>query len=491
VTSAARKEIEATRGVGTLLAFGVAGAAVYGLVFTLWYPVTRFPGLPTQIPDAAPGLRRAAPMVVGWLLLFALYYAAYRLCPRRFERRHVLVVMGFSILFGALMIATYPIASTDVFDYIGRAHFITDRGGNPMLVSPASIPNEYPYFHYISSIGVASPYGPLWQGAGSVVARLAGGDVLANVLGMKVLTMACYWAGMPLTYRTLMRLDHAHALRGLLLYAWCPAALFEFGASGHNDAMLVLGLVVAAYLLVTRRPGWAVVAVMAASLVKFSPLILLPFFLVAAWRMPATRTARVRALVGGGLGAVALTAVAYAPFGVVGFRATITTLFSRGGDLEANSLPWALSSTAHDWFNMPAMPVARWAVRLGLALVALALIVCLVRLVRRNKVTADDLPREVIRSSLLVLLVLLATAVPFFWPWYILWVAAFAPLLSERGPAALFTAFACGGFAIPLTTAYYGRVLSGGFPVAMALLTFGPLLATAAWLALSRPRAPC
>jgi hypothetical protein len=334
-------------------------------------------------------------------------------------------------------------------------------------------------------VGVASPYGPLWQLAGTVIARLAGHDVTANVVAMKAFTMACYLSGMPLIHRSLMRLEPAHALRGLLFYAWCPAAMLEFGSSGHNDALLVFCLVVAAYLLVTRRPGWAIVAVMAASLVKFSPLVILPFFLVAAWRMPASRRGRLAAVLGGGLGAAGLTAILYAPFGVDGFRATVSALFGRG-DLRANSLASTLSGVARESLGMPEARVAQWIVRAGLALVAVVLLVRLAKLVLPGRVPASDVPREVLRSGFLLLLVLLVTAVPFFWPWYVLWLVAFVPLLSERGPAAVFVAFACGAFAIPLTTAYYGQLFSRGFQPAMALLVFGPVVVTGASILASR-----
>lgn len=475
------------RATWRLVALGTASAVVYGAGFTLLYPVTGFPGLPVQIPQAAPGMARAAGLVIAWLLLFALYYAAYRLSPGAAERRHVLIVMGFAVVFGALMVATYPISSTDVFDYVARAHFIVDRGGNPLLVSPASMPDQYPFFHYVTSVGNASPYGPVWQDIGAGVARVAGGNPTLNVVGMKIVDMGAYLLGMPLVYRALQRFRPGHALRGLLLYAWCPAALFEFGSSGHNDAVLVLGLVLAAHLLLSGRCGWAMVAVMAASLVKFSPLVILPLFALATLCMPRHPMAKLRAALGGVAGAALLTAVAYIPYGVAGFRATVATLFSRG-DLRANSLAWGLGGIAHDALGWDDARVARWVLRLGLVVVAAALVWALARIGLRRNAAPQEVAHAVLQGSYVVLFALLLTAVPFFWPWYILWLVPFAALLPEAGAAATFTAFACGGFAIPLAWAYYTQVFRSGFQAAMIAVAFGPALVAAAWAALSARR---
>jgi hypothetical protein len=467
-----------------LLLLGAISAVAYCLVFTVTFPLTHYHGeLPTQIPEIGSSVSHAFLFAAGWLILFAAYYAAYRLCPEQHGRRQIAVVVGGSLLFGVLMLLTYPFSSTDVFDYIGRAHFITDRGGNPMVVSPEMVPKEYPLIHYITSYRAPSPYGPLWHNAAAQVVRVTGGNVAANLVGMKLFTLSCFWAGMPFVYRALQRFNPRHALRGLLLYAWCPAALFELGTNGHNDALLLLCLVIAAYLLIVRRPGLAIVAVVAASMVKLPALVLLPIFLVAAVRMPETTAGKVRALAGGCAGAVALPVLLYAPFGLSTARTSVETLLQRG-DLRANSLSWLLSGMARDWLHLPEARIAHWITRLGVAATAAVLGVCLLRLARARIVLRAEVPREAVFSSFLVLLVFLGLAVAFFWPWYVLWLLAFAPLLSRRGVAALTTAFTCGAFGEPLTTAYWSQISASGFLPAMALLVFGPVAVTAAWLGL-------
>ncbi len=186
-----------TRAERLLLVTGVATAAVYGLFFLLQFPLLGHVGsTAAQIPAMAPGRTHAVLLVVGWVLLGALYIAAYRVAAQAHGRRAVAIVLVGSLCFGTVLLFTYPFSSTDVFDYVARAHFAADAGSNPMLYSPASIPG-YPYYQYITSVGVAGTYGPMWQVPADAIARLLGAGIVRNLVGMKLFVLACYWCGAP------------------------------------------------------------------------------------------------------------------------------------------------------------------------------------------------------------------------------------------------------------------------------------------------------
>ncbi|MBJ7594976.1 MAG: hypothetical protein JF886_08985 [Candidatus Dormibacteraeota bacterium] len=468
-----------------LVVLGALTAAVYGLFFLRVYPLLGHVGSAAeQIPALAPGKGAALGLAVGWVLLFVFYVAAYRLCRRGGGPRTAAVIVGGSIVFGLLLLFTYPFSSTDLFDYVARSHFVVDVGGNPFVTPPGAVA-DFPYMRYVTSVGTASPYGPLWQNPADLIARLVGSGLVRNLVALKLLVLACFWCGAPLIYRSLRRWRPEHALPGTLLYAWNPAALIEFGANGHNDAMQVLCLVLAASFLVARQPAAGTLAVVAAALVKFSPLLLLPLFFIAMWKLPVDGRRRLQQWAGFIAGAMALTVLLYLPFGLGTIRTNLALVASHG-DLRANSLIWALAdplATVTGW------SADRAAQRLSLAAYGIVVAVLLyhcVRLVRSR--AREDLGAEVLRRSFLVLLTLVALALSWFWPWYVLWLLALAPFVRRVG-APMIIAFTAGAFAVNWTTAYYGLFLSGGFPYVMMSVVFGPLFFTAVALAAMRLRA--
>jgi hypothetical protein len=62
----------------------------------------------------------------------------------------------------------------------------------------------------------------------------------------------------------------------VIVYAWHPLPIFEFGGSGHIDALMICFIAVALWARVRGRFGLAGFALAAATLVKIIPIILFP-----------------------------------------------------------------------------------------------------------------------------------------------------------------------------------------------------------------------
>ena len=62
----------------------------------------------------------------------------------------------------------------------------------------------------------------------------------------------------------------------VIVYAWHPLPIFEFGASGHIDALMICFLAIALFARAREKYGIAGIALGAATLVKFIPVVLLP-----------------------------------------------------------------------------------------------------------------------------------------------------------------------------------------------------------------------
>jgi hypothetical protein len=73
-----------------------------------------------------------------------------------------------------------------------------------------------------------------------------------------------------------------------MLYAWNPLVLIEV-AAGHNDVLMLTGLLLGLYLLATRRMLWAMAVLGAAVLIKISALPLALLIVLGVWLRAAAR----------------------------------------------------------------------------------------------------------------------------------------------------------------------------------------------------------
>jgi alpha-1,6-mannosyltransferase len=188
----------------------------------------------------------------------------------------------------------------------------------------------------------------------------------------------------------------------ILLYAWHPLPVWEIAGSGHVDAGLVTFTALALAAAVSGRRVWSAVALAAATLVKFLPLVLAPALwrpaksTFGAWRWPAAF--------------IALIVAAYLPYIGVGSRALG---FLPGYVAEENfgsgSGFWLLGMVR----CVIAIPLAAY---LGLAVIVMAGL-AIGALRRRQE------PRSGLNWAMA-----LGTAALFFasphYPWYFVWLVA-------------------------------------------------------------------
>ena len=171
-------------------------------------------------------------------------------------------------------------------------------------------------------------------------------------------------------------------------YGLCPLAVWESGANGHIEPLLVLSLVMAARALKEERSTAAGIWLGAAALVKLVPLILLPPLLLH-------RRGRIAAAV-----ASLVFAAAWFPFTLHGVDVT------RG--LRAYLAHWSFNSPVHALLRGLGGPEALLRA-LPFAVAVLAGLV----LARRGRNAVHAWPR--------VLFLFLVTG-PTLHPWYALWI---------------------------------------------------------------------
>lgn len=406
------------------------------------------------------------------------------------EHQLLMFVLGATLLFGVTLLLLPSLPSDDVFSYILYGRISTVHAANPLIATPADFPND-PFLSLVFWRDVRSVYGPVWlllSSGLSLLAQALGGSLVVYVLLFKLLGLGAHLANALLIWAILGRLAPSHPRRqlvGTLAYAWNPLCLLEFCASAHNDAVMLLFLLLGVYFLV-RGPGiWEVAALVALGLsisTKYLPLILLPFYVVyvgytlrssgCSWvRVLAAEAKRLAVI----FGVVALSAIPY----WAGPRTLGALLFSPPAQQLDNSLlesvSWPLRALAQALLHL-SVADARSLVDTGLKAGALALFALLwLRELRR----ATSL-QGMLAAWGWALLWYAVVASGWFWPWYVTWGVAVVALLPwQRLSVATLLLAGC-------TLTLYGFLPLQSSPIYgdRSVVIFGPVLVfllLAAW----------
>jgi alpha-1,6-mannosyltransferase len=295
----------------------------------------------------------------------------------------------------AIVVFSPPLQLTDVFNYIGYA-----RLGALHHLSPYThvIKDELhdPVFRFSSWHNLHSPYGPLFT-------------ALTYPLGFLPLAYA-YWIVKITTMLAslgLIALVH-HCARQLgrdpryaiVLLATNPIYVVYAMGGFHNDFFMLLPMLGAVSLLLSRRDRSAGAVLMLAVAIKFSAVLLLPFLLLAA--RPSRRRREI--VVGAVLGGLPLAGLSLALFGP-----HLPNLSDQSTLLTPFSIP-----------NLTGLLIgadggAPWLLRAA----TLALVVLVLWLLYRR--------RDWISSAGWATVGLIAS-LPWLMPWYVIWVLPLAAL---------------------------------------------------------------
>ncbi|MEW5956842.1 MAG: hypothetical protein AB1801_03890 [Chloroflexota bacterium] len=251
--------------------------------------------------------------VLAFLGQGGLYWLAWRLALQVRDRAAWLIVLGGSLAFSLVLLFLYPIDAADIFDNIVHGRILGVYGANPFR----EVANQYagdPFYPYVAWRSAPSAYGPLWEALAGGLARLAGDGIIANVLAFKLLDGLFLVMGIGLVAVILRRQAPQRALAGVVLFAWNPIVLYETMGNGHNDIVMAVWLLAAAWAILSRRYTLAILALLAGALIKFIPLLLLPVAGLIALRQLSGHRARVKFLAVTILSGLLLVALAYSPF---------------------------------------------------------------------------------------------------------------------------------------------------------------------------------
>ena len=401
-----------------VLFLGVCSEILYLLYFVRQFPLLHLWNKPYQDMGQITGHTHSAFVsfvgVMVWL--FVLFGLALWQLPEERGSEGLWVVVGMGAVFAITMVFVYPVTALDIFAYIDQSLVAVQYHANPIFV-PASVFSHDPLMGLSDGWAqFSAPYGPLGLVADALPTLVAGRNVLATLLLLKLLFSLLSLVAAWLVYQVLQHVSQRRALVGAMLVAWNPLVLFEISANGHNDMVMIClvlaGLLSLAERSLVRGPAWIILS----ALVKYASLVLLPPALIYGLTRYPTWRDRVRylALTAGLM--VSVCAIAYAPFwqGPDTFRRALMEgnfyLYS-----FSSALPQIVSSVTHDqatWLGrllfLPVYAYTLWLARGGIA--------------------------DLLRSSFLATFAFLALAVNDVKYWYVVSPVVLAALVPGRVP---------------------------------------------------------
>jgi hypothetical protein len=340
--------------------------------------------------------------VVGLLALFLVARHASSLpawLPQHLVRWSCafVVIMGFAL----------PVLVPDFWLSFAWGRSLV-AGANPYYDVPAQVVAGLPFDVPI----LRMTYGPLWALIAWAVTALTGGSVFWGAVAFKALLIAAWCAVIWLVRALVSHRPLWQQCTALIITGWLPLGPVQIGGDGHNDVLMVAGVL--AWLLLIRRghSRWATLALALSVSVKYvsAPLFLLDFLHSrVTGGQPRTMAAMVRAYLPNALLAVAVWIAVFAPF--------------------FESLGFFRETTAvrEGYFYLPADGIKAIGTLLGVSLLPLALAVqavfpvvtalCLWRYWR------DPSAETLQLAAAGIMLSVLFVAAGHVWPWYVLWLS--------------------------------------------------------------------
>ncbi len=348
-----------------------------------------------------------------------------------------------------LSLLTLPrLFSKDALSYLVYGQAFGVYGLNPYTTSPNHMQFDF-NFRLIDWHDAVSVYGPVWTllctALYKLAAPLATTHIWGYIIGFRALGLAFHLGNALLIWYILGRIRPQQQIAGTIFYAWNPLALIEFAGNGHNDAALIFFLLaaIAAHVAERRRTTLVVLFLTLSVLTKFITLLVVPAYALLLWRTTAAPPGRwiSRARVVAWAQALGVAALAF------------VVLWAPFASALRNPL-FLLDATAMSRYDNSLLQLAYWGAKSALGLVfppelsaqvanlsvkligRVAFVGIWLVLTWRTRDTTDWL-----RGSFWILFCYLMLATPWFWPWYVTWLVALAPLVAGRRTTAIAMTF--------------------------------------------------
>ncbi len=393
---------------GVLLTGFVVSAAAAGTDNLLPESVRPIPGWLAG-PFGSAGLNLGFGGLIGVLVLM---FCSYALAVRAADRLSARAVLMSIAAFHALILLAPPLLSTDVFSYQAYARMGQLYSANPYLHGPHVIALD-PLYPFIGAKWVSTPsaYGPLFTGLSYVLAPLS---IAASALAYKAIAALASLITVALVFNG-SRLRGVDPVKAAALVGLNPLIVVYGVGGGHNDLLMLTGLVAGFYALLQHRERASGALIVFAAGIKLTAGLFLPFALASGGGLGAPRRRR-DILLGASAAAVVVATIGFAAFGS-GPLHLLATLQKTQAMGDWKSIPGFISTRL-------GLGTLGHAAGLCLGIIFAVVFVWLVRRVWRGEMDWID-------GAGWTAVALLVTASSLL-PWYVAWLMPLAALGTDR-----------------------------------------------------------
>lgn len=291
------------------------------------------------------------------VVAFVAYLGAIKNISAKLPWRLVLAVTALILV---ALVFLPPLYATDVFYYAISGQISGGLHANPYLQPPASFPNS-PLLPFNYWVDITTPYGPAWTLIAAAVAWMTHADPFWTTVLFKTLGALAVLGGAFFIYTILKNTRPQAAAKGTLLFLWNPVVLLEGIGNAHNDILIAALVLVAAWMLVSRKRVLGFIALILATWVKYLTVPLAAFDLLVRLRSRRWKEFAILLV----LGAI-LTLLLWLPFWIgLGTLSSLAAESTRG---LSGPIPFTLALLSRFLpFLQPALP----ALALTLTIVAL------------------------------------------------------------------------------------------------------------------------
>jgi len=219
---------------------------------------------------------------VFFVLIGAACIAYAALWRERPALSGVTVTIG-ALIGGGFLLASFPVGSKDAFLYAFVGKLWNTYHTNPYTTPPSAfVADPWQPFAQVVWAQQPTPYGPLFLWQARLLDGLAAGRLFVAVWAHKVVALAAL-AGSIVIAGRLMNATANERWYRIALLAWNPLLLFESAGNGHNDAVMLLLLLDAAWLHLRGGLGRRVLTPAALALAiwyKWYAVLFVPVFML-------------------------------------------------------------------------------------------------------------------------------------------------------------------------------------------------------------------
>lgn len=267
-------------------------------------------------------LPHAVLIVLGFVAMLASgigFLLILRACERGLIP--VRTVITLTLSYSAVIMLLPLLLSRDVFSYAYYGRIFSQYHGNPYVDTPANYPandlNKYVWFGWRDTPSV---YGPVFVWVAAAITAIFH-SIQDTIVAFRAIAVAATVGSVWFVGRLVQRVRPSKTAYAMAFIGLNPVVLFHTAGGGHVDALVMLSIAAAIYLVATGRELPATAVLTIGAMVKVSaavPLILLIAYVLCRTPVPKRPRVLLKHL---GL-AVALSLVAALPF----FQTTNPTL---------------------------------------------------------------------------------------------------------------------------------------------------------------------